>query len=111
MYGKIPESEFAEDKELICSDFYCDEKHESEDYLSATKINFNDKKEDWVIPEKKAGKVSAAIKSQASIPVSACASTHAPIMSKLIRKLKKLPQPVIVPPTNTSTKHPWLLRL
>ena len=44
--------EFVEDKELICSDFYCDEKHESEDYLSATKINFNDKKEDGVIPEK-----------------------------------------------------------
>ena len=64
MYGKIPESEFAEDKELICSDFCCDEKYESKDYLSATKINFNDEKEDRVDPEKKAGKVRAAIKSQ-----------------------------------------------
>ena len=33
-----------------------------------------------------------------------CASTYAPILPKLITKLKKLPKPIIIPPTNTKHK-------
>ena len=54
MYGKMPESEFVEDKGSSAVTFIAT-KNMKEDYLK-TKINFNDKKEDGVIPEQHVGK-------------------------------------------------------
>ena len=72
---EIPESEFVEDKELVPVTFIATKNMKAK-VPGATKINFNDKKEDGVIPEKKAGKVRAAKEPKASMACKVCASAY-----------------------------------